>query len=808
MTDPLLDRLVRNIIALERIANTIAREADARVQELYAAIAADLQRIDPTSPPQRTYRQLRVAEFLASVRGRLREYVAAEQTALKDRLALVGRAQAKYAERTLVATLGEVAGRAVRATPMTQQRVRAILNTDPIQGRLLKEHLERIGSNAYVRVRDQIRIGMLNEEGIPDIVRRIRGRQAGVIRQDPVTGAFVSRGTRGAVVRPRFVGGVLSSTTRETEALVRTAVTHVSNEGLRATYQENARILSGLRFAAFLDDRTCFAAGTLVLTPGGHRPIEEIRAGDLVVGGSRRPRRVLGTKRASKSEMVAVRLSNGAEVTCTADHLWLSATRGWVRADSLRPHESMAYNLNVRDLSWHEKDVRDLREPLRSAARKVESLLWGALLPPSSIGGRVQGHSGPEGALRDMRPAPRADAVQEARRQPGGSPFLFPGLLPRGARQTSRVDLSWMREARIADGVGGKESEVLLAGLPYRLPQAGPQDVPDLRRALHADSGAMRRRGLQGRPDPLLGGMLLPVGDGRRGEEAEDQPGVHGRQAPELDGRAVCCERPRSPRSRVELGGGAGPEEGRIPLPRVRRDGGGERAEARRPPPRAVRQLCDGEGGESSVESGLSVQVLSHARGVGDGLEAGDAAPQDRVAVTVLSVRPFVAQATVYDIQVEHDHSFIVGGVVVHNSEICLSLDGTTWPLDSPEIVLPGRDTHYGCRSVLVPEVNWEKVGLDAPDEGTRAVRDLSDVSEDDLARKVSARRRTGDLGSIRQVPSSVRAEEWLRGQPVKVQDKLLGRGKAELFRAGKITLTDLVRQDLSVVSLRDLEAA
>jgi len=139
---------------------------------------------------------------------------------------------------------------------------------------------------------------------------------------------------------------------------------------------------------------------------------------------------------------------------------------------------------------------------------------------------------------------------------------------------------------------------------------------------------------------------------------------------------------------------------------------------------------------------------------------------------------------------------------------LCLSLDGKVWPVGSPDIVQPGRDTHFNCRSVLVPEIDWAAMGLTPPPEGERTARDLTDVSEEDLARKVSARRRTGDLGAIEKIPSRVRAEEWLRGQPAKVQNKLLGRGKASLFREGKITLADIVRQDGSVVPLRELEAA
>lgn len=390
--DP-IGRLVEHIIQLERVANTVARESQQRIKDLFTEIAADLREIDPTSPPQATYRRLRTEQFLEQAQDRFRDFSEAERRALQSRLAVIGRQEAKFAERTLIATLGTEAADRVRNTPITQQRMRAILNSEPFRGRLLGEHMDRISANAYARTRDAVRLGMTNEESIPDIARRVRGRQAGFIRQDPQTGAFVPKGTPGAKVKPRFVGGALSTTTREAEALVRTAVNHVSNEGMMGTFRENETILKGVRYSSFLDSRT---------------------------------------------------------------------------------------------------------------------------------------------------------------------------------------------------------------------------------------------------------------------------------------------------------------------------------------------------------------------------------------------------------------------------SEICLSLDGSTWPVDSDEIRRPPQ--HFNCRSVLVPEPDWERLGLEPPPEPTRAVRDLSSVSEEDLRRKVSARRRTGDFGDVDQIPSSTSASVWLQRQPKRAQAKLLGARKAELFRKGEISLGDLVRQDNTTVPLSELE--
>lgn len=113
-------------------------------------------------------------------------------------------------------------------------------------------------------------------------------------------------------------------------------------------------------------------------------------------------------------------------------------------------------------------------------------------------------------------------------------------------------------------------------------------------------------------------------------------------------------------------------------------------------------------------------------------------------------------------------------------TEICASLDGQTFRYDDPSAPKPPQ--HWGCRSVIIPVIKWDSLGVTAPgDDGlTRASMD----------------------GPVRFKTY----EQWLRDQPQAVQDEVLGVGKAKLFRDGEIGLKDLIKQDGSVVTLRELE--
>ena len=119
-------------------------------------------------------------------------------------------------------------------------------------------------------------------------------------------------------------------------------------------------------------------------------------------------------------------------------------------------------------------------------------------------------------------------------------------------------------------------------------------------------------------------------------------------------------------------------------------------------------------------------------------------------------------------------------------TEECMALDGTVWAYDDDKAPLP--PLHFNCRSIAVAVVDWEKLGVAAPDEARRAAVDPT-------------------TGEGRTVPASTTYEGWLRDQPADVQADILGTGKAELFREGKITLRDLVRSDGSVVTLAELQA-
>lgn len=115
-------------------------------------------------------------------------------------------------------------------------------------------------------------------------------------------------------------------------------------------------------------------------------------------------------------------------------------------------------------------------------------------------------------------------------------------------------------------------------------------------------------------------------------------------------------------------------------------------------------------------------------------------------------------------------------------SDICMSLDGTVFPVDEG----PRPPAHINCRSEVVPIVkDWEEMGLSDLGPGTR--------------KSMSG-----------EVPETMTYNEWLRDQPRDVQDEILGPTRADLFRdynlpldrfvdetGARLTLDELYQQEL-----------
>lgn len=241
---------IRNLIDLQRLGNGLSVEVNALIGRLFDDIAAEIARIDPTSPDRRRYRTERLEKLVGSIDALIGKGFSEIRATLVSRWAEIGVQQARWAERNLEQTLGAV-GVDITSGRVGLGMMRSIIQSDPFEGAPLVDWVKGIeGSLTHKRlgaVRRQLQAGMAGNETLDQLIRRIRGRSNG---------------------RGGFTGGVLQTTTRQAEAIARTGVNFIANRGHLATYQENADILKGLEFTATLDNRTteiCMALDGTIL---------------------------------------------------------------------------------------------------------------------------------------------------------------------------------------------------------------------------------------------------------------------------------------------------------------------------------------------------------------------------------------------------------------------------------------------------------------------------------------------------------------------------------------------------------------
>lgn len=217
--------LVRHQTYLLRYSNTVRNV----MTELLAEVEPDLtMRIrdilrDGTkglTTPREVQQLQRLKAQVESLRGgawdKANEYLTTEMGALA--------AAEVSTSAGLIRTLSPVFLE-VSLPPM--QLVRSIAMARPFEGRTLREWAQAMKADDLRRINAAIQVGMLQGESGPQIANRVAG-----------------------------TGSVSHMTTKQVQAITRTAVMHITNASRTETFRANADIIVGEIFVATLDSRT------------------------------------------------------------------------------------------------------------------------------------------------------------------------------------------------------------------------------------------------------------------------------------------------------------------------------------------------------------------------------------------------------------------------------------------------------------------------------------------------------------------------------------------------------------------------
>jgi len=109
-----------------------------------------------------------------------------------------------------------------------------LVNETYVRGKLVKDWFAGLAEETRDKIIQQVNIGMVEGEGVADIVRRIKGTRAA-----------------------HYSDGILNASRRNIEAVVRTSVSGINNGVMKNVYQANTDVVKSVQIVATLDDRTC-----------------------------------------------------------------------------------------------------------------------------------------------------------------------------------------------------------------------------------------------------------------------------------------------------------------------------------------------------------------------------------------------------------------------------------------------------------------------------------------------------------------------------------------------------------------------
>lgn len=232
----ILDSTIRHMVWVERYKTKevkrilkILEQAD---DDLVAQIAARLTKIEARGYDLGVATTERLTILLDEIRQQRKEIMRVLAAESKDELTVFSEYEAEFQESVIVNSAKTYGVDLAMVSPAAAQ-LKAVVTSQPFQGRLLKEWFADLGVDTGRRLSDAVRIGIVEGQTTDQIVRRIRGTKA-----------------------KGYADGVMSIGKRNAEAIVRTAISHVSSRASDELCDANADIIKGVKFVAVLDSRT------------------------------------------------------------------------------------------------------------------------------------------------------------------------------------------------------------------------------------------------------------------------------------------------------------------------------------------------------------------------------------------------------------------------------------------------------------------------------------------------------------------------------------------------------------------------
>jgi len=223
VNDDIADKLTGRDVVLQRFFKGAARRV---LDTLKASEARIVERLLDASEGMSRTRQEKLLKDIRAIIA----------TGHKDALGVLTVDIAGLAEIESEFVAGTIADEipvAFQTVTPAPAQVIAATNARPFQGKLLADVYRELPEASFRKIRDTIRLGFLEGQTTPEIIRALRGTA--------VQG---------------YKNGVFNRARRDMEAVTRTALAHTANTARNEVYKANEGVIKGVQWTSTLDGKT------------------------------------------------------------------------------------------------------------------------------------------------------------------------------------------------------------------------------------------------------------------------------------------------------------------------------------------------------------------------------------------------------------------------------------------------------------------------------------------------------------------------------------------------------------------------
>lgn len=228
VNETIRDLEIRHQVGIQRLSSGVLNRLIRVLDEADAEIVARLIKRGATL--EGSYTSKRLEQLLESIREISRDAHIAVGRELRQELRDIVRYETQFQTRLFERAIPI---RLDLVTP-SAELLDATVRSRPFQGKLLRDWVSELDAGKARRVRDAVRLGVVQGETVDQIVRRIRGTRANQYRD-----------------------GVMAIGRRGAEAMVRTAVSHTTTVARDTLYEANKDLIKAEQWVSTLDTRTC-----------------------------------------------------------------------------------------------------------------------------------------------------------------------------------------------------------------------------------------------------------------------------------------------------------------------------------------------------------------------------------------------------------------------------------------------------------------------------------------------------------------------------------------------------------------------